>query len=124
MLHDVASGGIHVGVVEECQMACAEVQLWCQAQLKVGVDAQFAYHTHVETGIPAVLLHGYELFAGRSCLVGDELRASVHKLHVLQMCAHDYSKVEWPEVDIWLVLHLALLCRCTQQTYAQQHNCC
>ena len=81
------------------------------AELEVGVETQFAKHTHGESRVPAVLVAGDERLVGRSVLGSDGLRADILQFDVLQVCAHEHSEVEWAQVGVGAVLHLAALRR-------------
>ena len=47
---------IHVGVIEECEMAVAKIHGRGDAQLEIGVQTQLTKYAHIETIVPAVLV--------------------------------------------------------------------
>ena len=70
-------------------------------------EAELSQHAHAEASVPAVLVGGDERLAGRAVLGGDNLRASILKLQVLDMSSHKHTEMERPQVRIGAVLHLS-----------------
>lgn len=91
--------------IAERKVAVAEVHGGRHAELEVGVDAIFAHHAHVESGVPSVLVGSDKSLDSCAVLAGYDLRAGIEQFEILHMCSYDHSEMERAEVGVGPVLH-------------------
>lgn len=104
-------------VVAKHDVPCTEIHGGGHTQLEVGAETQFGQYAHIKTGIPAVLVGTYDDLLRSAVIIGDSLWPHVHKLEVLQVCAHKHAEMEVAQVGIRPVLHRAFL---SEKGYRQQ----
>ena len=84
----------------------SEVECWRHPEVEMRSQPEVGQHTHGEARVPRVLVHGHGL---HFLSLDQHLRADVAQFDVLCMQAHEYAKVQRPQVDVRLVLHPCLL---------------
>lgn len=95
--------------ITERQVLGSEVHGWRESQVQVLAQPQIGQHTHAEAAIPSVCITEDGLLLRASVFMCDSLRSDVVKLNVLHVHSHQDAKVQWAQVDIWLVLDLTRL---------------
>ena len=103
----------HVGVVAEGQVACTKIHGRGDTEGEIGAQSGLAQHTHMKTGIEAVLIARYHLLSRCSLLfIDNRLRPHILELNVLEVGAHQHAEVERSEVGVGSVFYFSFLRLC------------
>lgn len=113
---------VHIIIIMERDVARAKVHGGGNTQLEMGVEAQLAEHSHLESRIPAVLVGGDERFDSGAIVGNSRCGADVEELNILQVCPDKDAEMEFPQISIRAVLHRPILCLAHVKRQAQHHD--